>query len=179
MSKNSTTTLEKVPFPEKIAYGLGDAGCNFVWTTVGMFLTLYYTDSVGIAAGVVGTIMMLTRLLDGVSDLVMGTIVDHTHTRWGKARPWVGLMAPFMGLGLIFLFNVPTSLSDTGKIAYASVTYVLLAVVIYTACNLSYGTLPCQTRRAQTIRGKNWATRSRLLSHKIQRKDTMQRSRIQ
>lgn len=141
MSKNSTTTLEKVPFPEKIAYGLGDAGCNFVWTTVGMFLTLYYTDSVGIAAGVVGTIMMLTRLLDGVSDLVMGTIVDHTHTRWGKARPWVGLMAPFMGLGLIFLFNVPTSLSDTGKIAYASVTYVLLAVVIYTACNLSYGTL--------------------------------------
>ena len=140
-TKNTTTAVEKVPFGEKIAYGLGDAGCNFIWTTVGMFLTVYYTDSVGIAAGVVGTIMLLTRLLDGLSDLVMGNIVDHTHTRWGKARPWVGLMAPFMGLGLILLFNVPGSLSGSGKIAYAAVTYVLLAVVIYTACNLSYGTM--------------------------------------
>ena len=140
-TKNSTLAVEKVPFGEKIAYGLGDAGCNFIWTTVGMFLTVYYTDSVGIAAGVVGTIMLLTRLLDGVSDLVMGNIVDHTHTRWGKARPWVGLTAPLMGLGLILLFNVPGSLSGSGKIAYASVTYVLLAVVIYTACNLSYGTM--------------------------------------
>ena len=70
----------KVPFMEKIAYGLGDAGCNFIWTTVGMFLTIYYTDKVGISAAVVGTIMLLTRLLDGVSDLVMGNIIDHTHT---------------------------------------------------------------------------------------------------
>ena len=142
MSQERTNTaVQKVPFMEKIAYGLGDAGCNFIWTTVGMFLTIYYTDKVGIPAAVVGTIMLLTRLLDGVSDLVMGNIVDHTHTRWGKARPWVGLMAPFMGLGLILLFNVPAGLSDGAKVAYASITYVLLAVVIYTACNLSYGTL--------------------------------------
>lgn len=140
-TKSTTLAVEKVPFGEKIAYGLGDAGCNFIWTTVGMFLTVYYTDSVGIAAGVVGTIMLLTRLLDGVSDLVMGNIVDHTHTRWGKARPWVGLMAPLMGLGLILLFNVPGSLGGGAKVAYASITYVLLAVVIYTACNLSYGTM--------------------------------------
>ena len=142
MSQERTNTaVQKVPFMEKIAYGLGDAGCNFIWTTVGMFLTIYYTDKVGIPAAVVGTIMLLTRLLDGVSDLVMGNIVDHTHTRWGKARPWVGLMAPFMGLGLILLFNVPAGLSGGAKVAYASITYVLLAVVIYTACNLSYGTL--------------------------------------
>ena len=137
----TSTSVQKVPFGEKIAYGLGDAGCNFIWTTVGMFLTVYYTDKVGISAAIVGTIMLLTRLLDGVSDLVMGNIVDHTHTRWGKARPWVGLMAPLMGLGLILLFNVPGGLSSGGKVAYASITYVLLAVVIYTACNLSYGTM--------------------------------------
>ena len=139
-TKNNAS-VQKIPFGEKIAYGLGDAGCNFIWTTVGMFLTVYYTDSVGISAAVVGTIMLLTRLLDGVSDLVMGNIVDHTHTRWGKARPWVGLTAPLMGLGLVLLFNVPGGLSSGGKIAYASITYVLLAVVIYTACNLSYGTM--------------------------------------
>ena len=130
-----------VSFKEKLAYGLGDAGCNFVWTVVGSFLTLYYTDSVGVSAAVIGTIMLLTRLLDGLSDIGMGVIIDRTHTRWGKARPWVLLSAPLMAVGLILLFNVPSSLSDTGKIIYISVTYVLLAVVIYTACNLSYSTL--------------------------------------
>ena len=67
MSQERTNTaVQKVPFMEKIAYGLGDAGCNFIWTIVGMFLTIYYTDKVGIPAAVVGTIMLLTRLLDGV-----------------------------------------------------------------------------------------------------------------
>jgi GPH family glycoside/pentoside/hexuronide:cation symporter len=138
-SKDTKSNI--VPFKEKVAYGLGDAGCNFVWTTVGSFLTLYYTDSVGIAAAVVGTIMLLTRLLDGVSDIVMGSVIDHTNTKWGKARPWVGITAPLMAIGLILLFNVPSGLSATGKIVYASITYVLMAVVIYTACNLAYCTM--------------------------------------
>jgi GPH family glycoside/pentoside/hexuronide:cation symporter len=138
-SKDTKSNI--VPFKEKVAYGLGDAGCNFVWTTVGSFLTLYYTDSVGIAAAVVGTIMLLTRLLDGVSDIVMGSVIDHTNTKWGKARPWVGITAPLMAIGLILLFNVPSGLSGTGKIVYASITYVLMAVVIYTACNLAYCTM--------------------------------------
>jgi GPH family glycoside/pentoside/hexuronide:cation symporter len=132
---------QKVPFGEKIAYGLGDAGCNFVWTTVGSFLTLYYTDSVGISTAVIAMLMLLTRLLDGVSDITMGAVIDRTHTRWGKARPWLGITAPLMALGLILLFHVPMGLSDTGKIVYASITYVLMAVVIYTACNLAYCTM--------------------------------------
>ena len=74
---------------EKLAFAVGDGGCNFVWTTIGSFLTLYYTDSVGISAAVIGTIMLLTRLLDGVTDLGMGALIDRTRTRWGKARPWV------------------------------------------------------------------------------------------
>lgn len=64
----------KVSLKEKIAFALGDVGCNFIWTVVGSFLTLYYTDSVGISAAVVGTIMLITRILDGVSDLGMGVI---------------------------------------------------------------------------------------------------------
>ncbi|MGA9519645.1 MAG: MFS transporter [Trichococcus sp.] len=131
----------EVSLKEKLAYGLGDAGCNFVWTVVASFLTLYYTDNVGVSAAVIGTIMLLTRLLDGLSDIAMGIIIDRTNTRWGKARPWILLSAPLMAIGLILLFNVPANFSETGKIAYISVTYVLLAVVIYTACNLSYSTL--------------------------------------
>lgn len=132
---------QKVSFVEKLAFGIGDAGCNFVWTTVGSFLTLYYTDSVGLSAAVVGTMMLLTRILDGISDLAMGSIIDRTNTRWGKARPWVLWTALPMGIGMVLLFSVPSSLSQSGRTAYATVTYMLMAVVIYTACNLSYNTL--------------------------------------
>lgn len=132
---------KKVSFLEKLAYGVGDGGCNFVWTTVGSFLTLYYTDSVGISAAVVGTIMLLTRLLDGVSDLGMGVLIDRTRTRWGKARPWILWTALPMAIGLYLLFNVPTTLSYQGKIIYAFITYVIMAAFIYTACNLAYNTL--------------------------------------
>ena len=126
---------------EKLAFAVGDGGCNFVWTTIGSFLTLYYTDNVGIAAATIGTIMLLSRLLDGVSDLVMGTIIDRTHTKWGKARPWILWSALPMALGLVLVFTVPSSLPYGGKVAYAAVTYTLMAAVIYTACNLAYNTL--------------------------------------
>lgn len=143
---------EKVTIWEKLAYGVGDAGCNFIWVVVGSFLTLYYTDSVGISAGVVGTIMLITRLLDGVSDIAMGAAIDRTNTRWGKARPWLLFSAPFMALGLVLLFNVPVGLTDNGKIIYAFLTYVFLAVIVYTIANLSYTTLLSLMTTSQEVR---------------------------
>ena len=131
----------EISFFERFSYAIGDVGCNFVWTTIASFLTLYYTDSVGIAAGVAGTIMLITRFLDGITDLIMGVIIDHTNTRWGKARPWVLWSTPMMVVGLIVLFSVPSGFSMQGKIIYAFVTYVFVAAVAYTASNLSYNTL--------------------------------------
>ena len=131
----------KPTWKEILAFAVGDAGCNLVWTTIGSYLTLYYTDSVGLAAATIGTLMLLSRLLDGISDLVMGSIIDRTHTRWGKARPWILLSAIPMGLGLVLMFSIPQSLPYMGKLVFACVTYVLTAAVIYTACNLSYNTL--------------------------------------
>ena len=91
---------EKFSFREMLCYAFGDVGCNFIWTTVGSFLMLYYTNSVGISAAATGTLMLITRLLDGVSDLVAGSIIDRTRTKWGKARPWILWTAPFMGIVL-------------------------------------------------------------------------------
>ncbi len=136
MENNSRPSWKEV-----LAFAVGDGGCNLVWTTIGSYLTLYYTDSVGLAAATIGTLMLLSRLLDGVSDLVMGSIIDRTKTRWGKARPWILWSAIPMGLGLVLMFSVPSFLSGTGKLVYASVTYVLMAAVVYTACNLAYNTL--------------------------------------
>ncbi len=95
----------------------------------------------GLAAATIGTLMLLSRLLDGISDLVMGSIIDRTHTRWGKARPWILFSAIPMGLGLVLMFSIPQTLPYMGKLIFACVTYVLMAAVIYTACNLSYNTL--------------------------------------
>ena len=75
----------KPSWREIISFALGDGGCNLVWTTIGSYLTLYYTDSVGLAAATIGTLMLLTRLLDGISDLIMGSIIDRTHNRTAKA----------------------------------------------------------------------------------------------
>lgn len=133
--------MYKLSFKEKLAYGFGDIGCNFVWTTVSSFLTYYYTNSVAISAIVAGNIMLITRLLDGVSDLLFGTILDRTKSRWGKARPWVLWSTPMMALGLILLFNVPVFITGNAKIAYAAITYIFTAAVAYTASNLSYNAL--------------------------------------
>ena len=138
---NSKNVSSRPSIGEKIAYAIGDGGNNFVWTTIGSFIMLYYTDNVGLAAATVGTMMLLARLLDGISDLIMGAIIDRTRTRWGKARPWILWSCIPMAIGLVMVFSVPTGLSGQGKIIYAFVTYVITAAVIYTACGMAYNTL--------------------------------------
>lgn len=129
---------QHVPLTEKICFGFGDVGCVVIWNVVGMFLTIYYTDSVQISAAAVAAIMLSVRIFDGFSDLVFGYVLDKTHSKLGKARPWILWSAPFMAGFLILCFAVPESLGPTGKIIYAFITYFFLSVVIYTACNLSY-----------------------------------------
>lgn len=126
---------------EKFAYGLGDCGANVVVAMCSTFLTAYYTDTVGIAALAVGTMMLVARIFDGVTDILMGALVDRTNTRWGKARPWLLWTAPFMALALILVFNVPGGLSDSGKLIYVYITYIFQNCIVYTANNLPYNAL--------------------------------------
>ena len=134
------STGERVSVREKVCYGVGDIGANLVWTTVASFLTIYCTDVAGIAAGVVGTLMLIARLFDGVSDLFMGVIIDKTNTRWGKARPWVLWSAPPLVISLVMIFTVP-DISANGKAMYLLLVYIFLAAVCFTASNLSYNTM--------------------------------------
>ena len=94
----------KVSVKEKICYGIGSGGGNIITQILGTFLTAYYTDSVGIAAAAVGTMMLVARLLDGISDVLMGGIVDKTRTKWGKARPWILISAPAILKNKYFYF---------------------------------------------------------------------------
>ena len=131
-------TVPKLSAFQKFSFGCGDVGCTVIWNVVGMFMTIYYTDDVGISAAAVAAIMLSVRIFDGFSDLVMGYFLDRTNSKMGKARPWILWSAPFMAIFLILCFSVPEFLGPTMKIVYAFVTYFFLTVIVYTACNLSY-----------------------------------------
>jgi GPH family glycoside/pentoside/hexuronide:cation symporter len=101
-----------------------------------MFLTLFYTDVLGIAPATVGIIMLATRIWDAFNDPMMGAISDRTNTRWGKFRPWVlGSAIPFGAIGVL-MFTSP-NLSPRGKVIYAFITYNLM-MMIYTVNNVPY-----------------------------------------
>lgn len=139
---NNTKMEEKgLPLWRKLGYGVGDAGANFCWTFVASFIMLYCTNTLGVSAAMVGTIMMLSKFLDGVSDILMGRIIDATHHPMGKARFWYFVSALPTALFTFLLFNVPAGFSETTKYIYIFVVYTLMGAVFYTMSNIAYSTL--------------------------------------
>lgn len=125
-----------VSIREKIAYGLGDTASNIVFQTVMLFLTFFYTDIFGISPAFVGTMFLLVRVMDAITDPLMGSLTDRTQTRWGKFRPYLLWFALPFGLISVLAFTTP-DLPESGKMVYAFVTYTLL-MLAYTAINIPY-----------------------------------------
>jgi len=130
---------EKIGFTEKLGYGLGDLASNLIFAAVSSFLVFYYTDIAGASAAAIGTIILLSRVLDGITDIGMGFIVDKTNSKHGKARPWLLWMAIPFTLSAILLFTVP-DLGEVGTLIYIAITYNVVHI-IYTAINIPYGVL--------------------------------------
>jgi GPH family glycoside/pentoside/hexuronide:cation symporter len=122
---------------EKFSYGLGDMASHIAIDNVIIFLTFYYTDVVGLPAIFVGTLFLLARVADAVIDPAMGMVADRTRSRWGKFRPWLLMLAVPFGVSCMLIYAVPESLSLTGKMIYAAVTYSLM-MLMYTAINIPY-----------------------------------------
>lgn len=133
-------TKGKVSLISKLAYGMGDVGCNFSWMFVGNFLMIFYTDVFGIGMGAVATLMLVSRFWDAINDPIIGSLTDKTRTRWGRFRPWLLFGAPLTALVLVLTFWAHPDWSQTAKIIYMAVTYCIL-VLGYTCVNLPYGTL--------------------------------------
>lgn len=152
--KNSETVSlqgfldERVAWREKAAYAMGDVGANVVWATLTSFMTFFFTDVAGIGAAAVGSIFLISRILDAFSDVGMGVLVDRTNHRYGKARPWLLWVAIPYGIGAVLLFSVP-SFGMTGKIIYAFLTYNLMSTVLYTIFAQPYHTLMALITRDQ------------------------------
>ncbi|GAA3647438.1 MFS transporter [Flavivirga jejuensis] len=130
---------DRVSIKEKIGYALGDGAANIAWRGVATFLFIFYTDVFGLNPATVGVLFLVARFSDGISDILMGIIGDRTKSKYGKFRPWILWTAIPLATILSLLFTSP-ELSDSGKIMYAYVTYILFTL-IYTANNIPYGAL--------------------------------------
>lgn len=143
--KNNTASLG---WGTRISYGLGDTACNIVFGMITALLTLFYTDYCGIPVVTVGLVMLISRIFDGSSDVIMGIIVSKTKSKWGKARPWILWMSVPYVLCAVAMFCVPHSSSTTVQFWYIFVTYNLCTTVCYTAINVPYGTLSTMMTRS-------------------------------
>ena len=128
-----------IKLKEKIGYGFGDMASSMFWKLFGSYLMIFYTDVFGLPAAVVGTMFLITRIWDSLSDPVMGAIADRTTTKWGKFRPYILWGAVPFGIIGVLTFTTP-SLGMTGKIIYAYITYSLM-MGIYTVVNVPYASL--------------------------------------
>lgn len=128
-----------IKLKEKIGYGLGDMSSSMFWKLFGSYLMIFYTDVFGLPAAVVGTMFLITRLWDSVSDPLMGLIADRTNTRHGKFRPYILWGAIPFGIIGVLTFTTP-DLDLRGKIIYAYITYTLM-MTAYTVVNVPYASL--------------------------------------
>ncbi|MCF2947485.1 glycoside-pentoside-hexuronide (GPH):cation symporter [Paraglaciecola aquimarina] len=129
----------KLTTKEKLGYGLGDTGSNIVFQVVINFMMFFYTDVFGITAAAAGTLMLVVRIFDAVTDPLMGALADRTQTRWGRYRPFLIWVAIPYGLLAVLAFTTPDA-SDGNKLVYAYVTYTLM-MTAYTAINIPYSAL--------------------------------------
>lgn len=121
-----------------VCYGLGDLASQFVWTFVGSYLTIFYTDVVGFAPAVVSAIMLIARVWDAVNDPMMGSIAENCRTKFGRFRPWIAFGCPFLAIFAVMTFiNLG---NGTGGIIFSAVVYII-AGMLYTLVNIPYSSL--------------------------------------
>ncbi|MCD8118989.1 MAG: glycoside-pentoside-hexuronide (GPH):cation symporter [Lachnospiraceae bacterium] len=124
---------------KRVGYGIGDLGCNLVFSTMASYLMVFYTDVFGISAAAAGTMMLVTKFIDAFTDTGMGLIVDRTHTKWGQGRPYFVIGAVPFAVFTVLTFIIP-DFSGTGKLIWAYVTYCLLCTA-YTVVNIPLNTI--------------------------------------
>src|SRR5262245_61375269 len=131
---------QKLSVSEKLGYSLGDAAANFVFMTMILFQSNFYTDVMGIAVTTASWLLLVPRVWDAFFDPIMGIMADRTRTRWGRYRPWILFTAIPWGVVMYLAYRAPQGWSMNGIIAYAFVTNILL-MTLYSANNMPYAAL--------------------------------------
>ena len=129
----------RIGMKEKIGYGIGDMGFNFYWANISAFLLIFYTDTMGISAAAVGTMILVTKIIDAFTDTAMGAIADRTRSRFGKFRPYLLFAALPMAAAGVLTYTTP-DLNENGKLIWAYGTYSLM-MLMYTVLSTPYSAL--------------------------------------
>lgn len=127
-------TVKRALYRQRFGYGLGDFACNLIWQVISLYLLYFYTDIMKLDAKAIAAMFVVCRVIDGVTDLLVGFAIDKTRTRWGKSRPWFLFGAVPFALAAFLAFSVP-DISPDGKLAYAYLTYIFLSFM-YTVVNI-------------------------------------------
>lgn len=120
------------------AYGVGDFASNLCWTFIGSFLSIFYTDVVGLLPATASAIMLIAKIWDGINDPMFGAIAERTNTKKGRFRPYIFYGAPVLAVLSVLAFT--TLGTGRSAVIYAAITYIGCGMA-YTVVNLSYGSL--------------------------------------
>src|SRR5580704_11821665 len=131
---------QKLSFVEKAGYSAADSAANFVFMTMILFQTNFYTDVFGLTASAAAAILLWPRLWDAVADPIVGILADRTNTRWGKFRPWILFTAVPWAVIMVLAYTTPKGWSMGALIAYATITNTML-MTIYSMNNMPYAAL--------------------------------------
>lgn len=121
-------------YRQRFGYGLGDLACNLIWQMISLYLLYFYTDIMQLNAADIAGMFVVCRIIDAITDVLVGFAIDKTNTRWGKSRPWFLFGAVPFALSALLAFSVP-DISPNGKLTYAYITYIFLSFM-YTVVNI-------------------------------------------
>lgn len=166
MSMQHATVMEETTnrHPKKaglklsIQYAVGNFGLNLFFMVISSYLLYFYTDVFGISAAAAGTLFLITRIIDGITDVSAGLIVDATNSKWGKFRPYILFGAVPLAISGVLCFTVP-NFSDGGMLVYAYATYIIFGLM-YTVVNIPYSSM-------MTVITQDYQERSTLSSIKV------------
>ncbi len=145
-----TKTKEKLPLKSAISYTIGYSGINVSWYMINSYLMIFYTDIVGLAAGAISMIMLIARVWDAINDPMMGAIVDRTHTKWGKFKPYIVCAPPFLAIFNILTFTV-FPVEGAKKVVICLICYVLVGMS-YTVVQVAVNGLVNRLSRSSQVK---------------------------
>ena len=131
----------------KVGYGCGDIAGNVVYALLAAFVMIFLTDTVGLNAGIVGVLIAVSKVFDGISDIFFGAMIDKTKSRMGKARPWMFYGYFGCAVCLVAIFSVPASMGKLAQYIWFFIAYTLLNAGFYTANNIAYSALTALVTR--------------------------------
>ena len=130
---------ENITLKTKMSYGIGALGKDFACAPIYIFLMFYFTDVAGLPAAFVGTIFLAARIIDAITDPMMGVIVDNTRSKWGKFRPWI-LIGTVLNAGVLVALFCTHYFEGTALYVYATAMYILWGLT-YTIMDIPYWSL--------------------------------------